>query len=183
MTPRLKILIVGLILSLIYAISDYIARNRDKPVVEVKREVKKRAKTARVDLNRIATVRAKAAKRAKLNERKSGIIPQTDFKPISDEILALEGWGRDPFIAVKEKPMALLPQETQKEFVQERAISDLDDLRIESVAKLGEKVFVIINGQRFREGDRINNLLIESIKNQKITFLMGKTRIIKVVGT
>ena len=182
MTPRLKILIVGLVLSLIYAISDYITRNRDKPVVEVKREVKKRAKTARVDLNRIATLRAKAAKISKLNERKSGIIPRTDFKPISDEILALEGWGRDPFIPVKEKPMAL-PQETKKEFVQERAISDLDDLRIESVAKLGEKVFVIINGQRFREGDRINNLLIESIKNQKVTFLMGKTRIIKVVGT
>ena len=182
MTPRLKILIVGLVLSLIYAISDYIIRNRDKPVVEVKREVKKRPKTARVDLNRIATIKAKAAKRAKLNERKSGIIPETGFKPISDEILALEGWGRDPFIPVKEKPMKL-PQETQKEFVQERAISDLDDLRIESVAKLGEKVFVIINGQRFREGDRINNLLIESIKNQKITFLMGKTRIIKVVGT
>ncbi len=182
MTPRLKILIVGLVLSLIYAISDYITRNRDKPVVEVKREVKKRAKTARVDLNRIATLRAKAAKISKLNERKSGIIPRTDFKPISDEILALEGWGRNPFIPVKEKPMAL-PQETQKEFVQERAISDLDDLRIESVAKLGEKVFVIINGQRFREGDRINNLLIESIKNQKVTFLMGKTRIIKVVGT
>ena len=182
MTPRLKILTAGLVLSLIYAISDYITRNRDKPVVEVKREVKKRAKTARVDLNRIATVRAKAAKRAKLNERKSGIIPETGFKPISDEILALEGWGRDPFIPVKEKPREL-PQEAQKEFVQERAISDLDDLRIESVAKLGEKVFVIINGQRFREGDRINNLLIESIKNQKITFLMGKTRIIKVVGT
>ena len=182
MTPRLKILIIGLVLSLIYAISDYITRNRDKPVVEVKREVKKRPKTARVDLNRIATIRAKAEKIAKLNERKSGIIPQTDFKPISDEILALEGWGRDPFIPVKEKPMAL-PQETQKEIVQGRAISDLDDLRIESVAKLGEKVFVIINGQRFREGDRINNLLIESIKNQKVTFLMGKTRIIKVVGT
>ena len=182
MTPRLKILIVGLILSLIYAISDYIIRNRDKPVVEVKRKVKKRPKTARVDLNRIATIKAKAAKIAKLNERKSGIIPQTAFKPIPDEILALEGWGRDPFIPVKEKPREL-PQEAQKEFVQERAISDLDDLRIESVAKLGEKVFVIINGQRFREGDRINNLLIESIKNQKITFLMGKTRIIKVVGT
>ena len=182
MTPRLKILIVGLVLSLIYSISDYIIRNRDKPVVEVKREVKKRAKTARVDLNRIATVRARAAKAAKLNERKSGIIPQTNFKPISDEILALEGWGRDPFIPVKEKPMNFL-QETQKEIVQGQAISDLDDLRIESVAKLGEKVFVIINGQRFREGDRINNLLIESIKNQKITFLMGKTRIIKVVGT
>ncbi len=182
MTPRLKILTTGLVLSLIYAISDYITRNSDKPVVEVKREVKKRAKTARVDLNRIATVRAKAAKRAKLNERKSGIIPRTDFKPISDEILALEGWGRNPFVAVKEKPMAL-PQQTQKEFVQDQAISDLDDLRIESVAKLGKKVFVIINGQRFKEGDLINNLRIESIESQKITFLMGKTRIIKDVGT
>ena len=182
MTPRLKILTAGLVFSLIYAISDYIARNRDKPVVEVKREVKKRPKTARVDLNRIATIRARAEKRAKLNERKSGIIPQTDFKPIPDEILALEGWGRDPFIPVKEKPMEL-PLETQNEFVQEPAISDLDDLRIESVAKLGEKVFVIINGQRFREGDLINNLRIESIKSQKITFIMGKTRIIKDVGT
>ena len=182
MTTRLKILFVGLVLSLIYAISDYIIRNRDKPVVEVKREVKKRPKTARVDLNRIATIRAKAEKIAKLNERKSGIIPQTDFKPISDEILALEGWGRNPFIPVKEKPMEL-PQETQKEFAQDQAISDLDDLRIESVAKLGKKVFVIINGQRFKEGDLINNLRIESIESQKITFLMGKTRIIKVVGT
>ena len=182
MTPRLKILIVGLVLSLIYAISDYIIRNRDKPVVEVKREVKKRPKTARVDLNRIATIRARAEKRAKLNERKSGIIPETGFKPIPDEILALEGWGRDPFIPVKEKPMEL-PQKTQKEFVQDQAISDLDDLRIESVAKLGNKVFVIINGQRFKEGDLINNLRIESIESQKITFLMGKTRIIKNVGT
>jgi len=182
MTPRLKILTAGLVLSLIYAISDYITRNSDKPVVEVKREVKKRAKTARVDVNRIATIRAKAAKISKLNERKSGIIPRTDFKPISDEILALEGWGRNPFIPVKEKPMEL-PQETQKEFVQDQAISDLDDLRIESVAKLGKKVFVIINGQRFKEGDLINNLRIESIESQKITFLMGKTRIIKDVGT
>ena len=182
MTPRLKILTAGLVLSLIYAISDYITRNSDKPVVEVKREVKKRAKTARVDLNRIASIRAKAAKISKLKERKSGIIPRTDFKPISDEILALKGWGRNPFIPVKEKPMEL-PQETQKEFVQDQAISDLNNLRIESVAKLGDKVFVIINGQRFREGDLINNLRIESIESQKITFLMGKTRIIKDVGT
>jgi hypothetical protein len=182
MTPRLKILIAGLVLSLIYAISDYIIRNSDKPVVEVKREVKKRPKTARISKERIRRIKVKNAENDALSSRKNQVIFKADFSPLSDEILALEGWGRNPFIPVKEKPMAL-PQETEKEFIQERAISDLDDLRIESVAKLGEKVFVIINGQRFREGDRINNLLIESIKNQKITFLMGKTRIIKVVGT
>ena len=133
-------------------------------------------------MNRIATIRAKAAKLAKLIERKRGIIPQADFNPIPDEILALKGWGRNPFIAVKEKPRDL-PQVTQKEIVQEQAFSDLHDLKIESVARLGDKVFVIINGQRFKEGDFINNMLIELIESQKITFLMGKTRIIKVVGT
>ena len=182
MTPRLKILTTGLVLSLIYAISDYITRNSDKPVVEVKREVKKRPKTARISKERIRRIKANNAEDEALSSRKNQIIFQADFAPLSDEVLALEGWGRNPFVVVKEKPMDL-SQETEKEFIQERAISDLDDLRIESVAKLGEKVFVIINGQRFREGDRINNLLIESIKNQKITFLMGKTRIIKVVGT
>ena len=182
MTPRLKVLIAGFVLSLIYAIADYVARNSDKPVVEVKREVKKRPKTARISKERIRRIKANNAEDEALSSRKNQVIFKADFAPLSDEILALEGWGRNPFVVVKEKPMAL-PQETEKEFIQERAISDLDDLRIESVAKLGEKVFVIINGQRFREGDRINNLLIESIKNQKITFLMGKTRIIKVVGT
>jgi hypothetical protein len=182
MTTRLKILIAGLVLSLIYAISDYIMRNSDKPVVEVKKEVKERPKTARISLERIRRIKEKSAKLAKSRERKSGIIPRTDFKPIPDEILALEGWGRNPFIPVKEKPMEL-PQQTQKEFAQDQAILDLDDLRIESVAKLGKKVFVIINGQRFKEGDLINNLRIELIESQKITFLMGKTRIIKNVGT
>jgi hypothetical protein len=182
MTPRLKILIAGLVLSLIYAISDYIIRNSDKPVVEVKREVKERPTTARVSQERMKRIKARATKLEASKGRKNQIIFQADFAPLSDEILALEGWGRNPFVPVKEKPIDL-KQETKKEFVQDQAISDLDDLRIESVAKLGDKVFVIINGQRFREGDLINNLRIESIKNQKITFLMGKTRIIKVVGT
>ena len=65
MTTKLKILIVGLVLSLIYAISDYIARNSDKPVVEVKREVKKRAKTARISLERIKWIKEESAKLAK----------------------------------------------------------------------------------------------------------------------
>ena len=182
MTPRLKILTAGLVLSLIYAISDYITRNSDKPVVEVKREVKARPKTSRISRERIKRVRAKSAKLEASKARKNQINFQADFAPLSDEILALEGWGRNPFVPVKEKPRDLI-QETQKEFVQDQAISDLNDLRIESVAKLGDKVFVIINGQRFREGDLINNLRIELIESQKITFLMGKTRIIKDVGT
>ena len=182
MTTRLKVLIAGFVLSLIYAIADYVARNSDKPVVEVKREVKKRPKTARISKERIRRIKANNAEEEALSSRKNQVIFKADFAPLSDEILALEGWGRNPFVPVKEKPMDL-KQETQKKFVQDQAILDLDDLRIESVAKLGEKVFVIINGQRFKEGDLINNLRIELIESQRITFIMGKTRIIKNVGT
>ncbi len=182
MTPRLKILTAGLILSLIYAISDYIARNNDEPIVEAKREVKKRPKTARVDVNRIKRIREKSAKIAKSKERRTDIIPEADFIPIPENIIALEGWGRNPFLEVKEKPLEVA-NESNSDVIQESTFSDLDELKIESVAKLGEKVFVIINGQRFREGDLINNWLIESIESQEITFLMGKTRIIKDVGT
>lgn len=182
MTTRLKILTAGLVLSLIYAISDYIARNKEKPAPVAKKEVRERPKTARVSRERIRRIKEKSAKLAKSRERKNEIIPEADFIPIPEDIIALEGWGRNPFVEVMEKPREL-PQETKTEIIQEQVFSDLDDLKIESVAKLGEKVFVIINGQRFREGDFINNMLIESIESQKITFLMGKTRIIKDVGT
>ena len=47
MTPRLKILIAGLALSLIYAVYDYIDRNSNKPVAEKKREEKIRDVVAR----------------------------------------------------------------------------------------------------------------------------------------
>ena len=66
---------------------------------------------------------------------------------------------------------------------QEEELTGVESLNIETVASVGEKVFVIINGQRLKEGDLINNLLIESIDNQKITFKMGNTTIIKDVGS
>jgi len=182
MTQRLKILTAGLVLSLIYAISDYIARNKEEPVAVAKKEVRERPKTARVDLNRIKRIREKSAKLAKSGERKVDIIPEADFIPIPENITALEGWGRNPFVEVKEKPMER-PQAAQTEIIKENEFSDLGELKISSVAQLGDKVFVVINGQRFREGDFINNMRIESIENQKVTFLMGKTRIIKDVGT
>ncbi|MBL51045.1 MAG: hypothetical protein CMG57_03715 [Candidatus Marinimicrobia bacterium] len=182
MTPRLKILTVGLVLSLIYAISDYIVRNRDEKPVEVRREVKERPKTARVDVNRIKRLKEKSAKIKKSKERRQEIVPEDDFIPIPENIESMQGWGRNPFIVTKEKPLET-PKETTSEIIQESSFSDLEELKIESVAKLGDKVFVIINGQRFRQGDLINNMKIELIESQKITFLMGKTRIIKDVGT
>ena len=59
----------------------------------------------------------------------------------------------------------------------------LDGLIIETAVRMGDKAFVAINGQTFSEGDLINDALIEKIENEQVTFKIGKTRIIKDVGT
>ena len=72
----------------------------------------------------------------------------------------------------------------QKEIAKEETfeLNALDRLNIETAVRMGEKAFVTINGKTFREGDLINDALIEKIENEQITFKVGTTRIIKNVG-
>ena len=69
------------------------------------------------------------------------------------------------------------------EMDEQAGLLTLDGLVIETAVLMGEKAFVTINGQTFTVGDQINNALIEKIENEQITFKVGKTRIIKDVGT
>ena len=187
MTPRLRILSIGLALSLTYAIYDYIDRNSNKkPVIEKKKFVKKRPKSARVSLTRAENLKRKVQERSDKKDKKDKIIPQEDFLPISDDISMLEGWSRNPFVEVYKPPsisQKITDQTIVEEIVEEPVFTTLDGLNIETAVRMGDKAYVTINGQTFSEGDLINNILIERIENQKITFRVGKTRIIKDVGT
>ncbi len=191
MTPRLRILSIGLALSLTYSIYDYIDRNSNKkPVIEKKKVVKKRPKSARVSLTRAENLKRKVRERSDKKDKKDKkdkIIPQEDFLPISDDISMLEGWSRNPFVEVYKPPsisQKITDQTiTDQTIVEEPVFTTLDGLNIETAVRMGDKAYVTINGQTFTEGDLINNILIERIENQKITFRVGKTRIIKDVGT
>ena len=201
MTTRLKILSIGLAFSIIYAVYDWYDRNnigssKTKQVVSKKKpKGKDRPRTAKAGRGRAKNrALANAAKQKDLERSKQ--LAESELTDVSEEILNLEGWSRNPFISaaqpVKVKPRAIIqepiiedfPKETVSEITfQEEELTGVESLNIETVASVGEKVFVIINGQRLREGDLINNLLIESIDNQKITFKMGNTTIIKDVGS
>ena len=201
MTTRLKILSIGLAFSIIYAVYDWYDRNnigssKTKQVVNKKKpKGKDRPRTAKAGRGRAKNrALANAAKQKDLERSKQ--LAKSELTDVSEEILNLEGWSRNPFISVaqpvKVKPRAVIqepiiedfPKETVSEITfQEEELTGVESLNIETVASVGEKVFVIINGQRLREGDLINNLLIESIDNQKITFKMGNTTIIKDVGS
>ena len=194
MTPRLRMLSIGLALSLSYAIYDYIDRNSDKKPVVTKSKDKKRARTAGVSASRAENLKKKIARRkAKLegnnsvsNTSKNTFKPESDFLPISDEINELEGWARNPFVEVYEPKQItrnIVAVEQEAEIEEQAGLTTLDGLVIETAVRMGEKAFVTINGQTFREGDLINDALIEKIENEQITFKVGKTRIIKDVGT
>ncbi len=200
MTPRLKILSVGLVLSIIYSVYDYYDRNSiSKPnadqITKRKKNQRDRPRTAKAGRGRAA--KREMANRAKAaDQKRNQELANADLTEISEEISKLEGWSRNPFISaaepIKMKPRTIIKEAVISEqieqpvpeiVIQENELNGVDNLNIETVARVGEKVFVIINGQRLREGDLINNLLIESIDNQKITFKMGNTTIIKDVGS
>jgi hypothetical protein len=202
MTPRLKILSVGLAFSIIYSVYDWYGRNdigKPKTNQVVKKKSKNdRPKTAKSGRGRAANramANAAKAKDQKRNQEMAG----AELTQVSNEINELQGWSRNPFISAAE-PIKMRPRSVIKEpvivdqtdqseqsipalVIEKDELSGVDNLNIETIARVGQKVFVIINGQRLKEGDLINNLLIESIDNQKITFKMGNTTIIKDVGS
>ncbi len=193
MTPRLRMLSIGLALSLAYAIYDYVDRTSEKKTVVTKSKKKKRARTAGVSASRAENLKRRLDQRKKKRNKSTDksstneFKPESNFLPISDEINELEGWARNPFIEVYEpKQIAQNPAvnvDQDVDIEEQAGLTTLDGLVIETAVRMGEKAFVTINGQTFREGDLINDALIEKIENEQITFKVGKTRIIKDVGT
>ena len=199
MTPRLKLLSALLCLSIVYAVYDYIDRNNIGKGKELQKKAKtKRARTAGTSANSAKVRRIKAREKklktsiANQKQKKEKINNNTaDFNEIANEYASLDGWSRNPFVDVYEpKPIAsikmpekniqMVPKEIAKEKTFE--LNALDRLNIETAVRMGEKAFVTINGKTFREGDLINDALIEKIENEQITFKVGTTRIIKNVG-
>ena len=194
MTTRLKLLSALLCVSIVYAVYDYIDRNSVENTTRVKKKKNRRARTAGVSASsaKVRKMYSKASNTKKTQQKTQEnkvIVSTDDFTTISDEYSSLDGWARNPFVEVYEpKPIASV----KKEKIIEQAvqviekpleINSLDQLKIETAVRMGQKAFVTINGETFEEGDLINDALIEKIENEKVTFKIGKTRVIKDIGT
>ena len=190
MTPRLKFLSVGLAISLAYSIYDYIDRNKKEETVVASKKSTSRPRTAGASKQRAIDLKKRIEERkANSSSEKSqvnSVIAKEGFSEIAEELLSLEGWDRNPFVDVYEAPPVnnlITTNQPTPQLTEEAGIATLDGLIIKTAVVMGEKAFVTINGQIFREGDLINDALIEKIENEQITFKVGKTRIIKDVGT
>ena len=196
MTTRLKLLSALLCVSIVYAVYDYIDRNSVENTTRVKKKKNRRARTAGVSASsaKVRKMYSKASNTKKTQQKTQEnkvIVSTDDFTTISDDYNSLDGWARNPFVEVYEpKPIASVS--VKKEKIIEQAvqviekpleINSLDQLKIETAVRMGQKAFVTINGETFEEGDLINDALIEKIENEKVTFKIGKTRVIKEIGT
>ena len=194
MTTRLKLLSALLCVSIVYAVYDYIDRNSVENTTRVKKKKNRRARTAGVSASsaKVRKMYSKASNTKKTQQKTQEnkvIVSTENFTTISDDYNSLDGWARNPFVEVYEpKPIASV----KKEKIIEQAvqviekpleINSLDQLKIETAVRMGQKAFVTINGETFEEGDLINDALIEKIENEKVTFKIGKTRVIKDIGT
>ena len=101
MTNRLKILSFGLAVSLIIAVNDYYQRNASKPRPSVRTKASgssQKSKVRRLKINRQKDIITNAAQKNEPNIESHG-----EFLPIPEDIIALNGWARNPFIKRKQK--------------------------------------------------------------------------------
>jgi len=182
MTPRLKKLLVGFAISLVILVSDRLSQTSSDSTVK-EEKVKRRARTAKIGSNRTKRFKEQAERAAKRLAPKD-YTPSQEFIPIPENVHALADWGRNPFTDREPTPVRQVNQPVKSKIVREEVvISNVNALKIESVATLGDKTFVIINGQRFQVGDKIDNMRIETIENNRITFKTGTKIIVKNVGS
>ena len=178
MTNRLKILSIILIISLFIFGNSLI----NDPTKEKKERVS--TTTSAASISKESTKNSVISSNKKNNYK--------SFKPISDDKKNDFVWSRNPFDSELGKKTTVSssadglqnqPISPDNPLVKQSDLQGVTDLKIESVAIIGETAIVIINGYRYREGDRISSLTIDKIEPNKITFRSGRTQIIRDVGT
>jgi len=100
----------------------------------------------------------------------------------------LVGWQRNPFNSVALSSEADVESgsvntEQQQDIEKSILIKSLERYNVEIVAEFNNEKIVLIDNRRFRQGEYLNNdILIDRIENDQITFRNGSTTVTRNVG-
>ena len=98
------------------------------------------------------------------------------------------GWQRNPFNSVAlssevDVESGSINSEKQQDIEKSILLKNLERYNVEIVAEFNNEKVVLIDNRRFRQGDYLNNdILIERIENDQITFRNGNTTVTRNVG-
>ena len=179
MTPRLRNLLIGLGISVAIMIVDQVSKSSGSSNSNSTRKAKIQ-KPKKVVAQNTSTKNSSfsAVKNSSIisNRRKSSLSSQ------------LVGWQRNPFnsVAVSSEANidgASVNTEKEKDIEKSILLKNLERYNVEIVAEFNNEKIVLIDSRRFRQGEYLNDdILIDRIENDQITFRNGSTTVTRNVG-
>ena len=178
MTPRLRNLLIGLGISVVIMIFDQVSKSSGSSSSNSPRKAKIQKP------KRVAT---------QSSTQKSSVPKTTNMASIANtrRISAssqLVGWQRNPFNTVAASSEAdidgsSMSSETEKDIEKSILLKNLEKYNVEIVAEFNNEKIVLIDSRRFRQGEYLNDeILIDRIDNDQITFRNGSTTVTRNVG-
>ena len=178
MTPRLRNLLVGLGISVAIMIFD---------------QVSKASGSSSSNSPRKAKIQKPKKVVAQSSNQKNSVSKNTNMASISNTrrrsaSSQLVGWQRNPFNTVAASSEAdidgtSMSSETEKDIEKSILLKNLERYNVEIVAEFNNEKIVLIDSRRFRQGEYLNDeILIDRIDNDQITFRNGSTTVTRNVG-
>ena len=179
MTPRLRNLLIGLGISVAIMIVDQVSKSsgssnsnstRKAKIQKPKKVVAQNTSTKNSSLSPVNNSSIMS------NRRKSSLSSQ------------LVGWQRNPFNSVAASSEANIDgasvnTEKEKDIEKSILLKNLERYNVEIVAEFNNEKIVLIDSRRFRQGEYLNDdILIDRIENDQITFRNGSTTVTRNVG-
>ena len=179
MTPRLRNLLIGLGISVVIMIVDQVSQSSGSAGSKKPRKTKTQ-KTKKVI--------AESSVRKTSTPITASVASAPTTKRRSSRSSQLVGWQRNPFNSVALSSEAdvesgSINSEKQQDIEKSILLKNLERYNVEIVAEFNNEKVVLIDNRRFRQGDYLNNdILIERIENDQITFRNGNTTVTRNVG-
>ena len=179
MTPRLRNLLIGLGISVVIMIADQVSQSSGSSSSKTSRKAKtqKPKKTiVQTSVPKTSTPKTVAIASTPTSKRRSSRASQ------------LVGWQRNPFNSVALSSEADVESgsvntDQQQDIEKSILIKSLERYNVEIVAEFNNEKIVLIDNRRFRQGEYLNNdILIDRIENDQITFRNGSTTVTRNVG-
>ena len=180
MTPRLRNLLIGLGISVVIMIVDQVNQSSGSGGSKKPRK----AKTQRTK----KVIAENSVQEASTPITASVSSAPTTKRRSSRSSSQLVGWQRNPFNNVALSSEAdvesgSINSEKQQDIEKSILLKNLERYNVEIVAEFNNEKVVLIDNRRFRQGDYLNNdILIERIENDQITFRNGNTTVTRNVG-
>ena len=179
MTPRLRNLLIGLGISFAIMIVDQISKSSGSSNSNSSRKAKIQQPKKVVAKNSTSKVTAS------ISSNNSSVTSTRRKSTLSSQLV---GWQRNPFNSVAISSEAdidgvSIDSEKEKDIEKSILLKNLERYNVEIVAEFNNEKIVLIDSRRFRQGEYLNDdILIDRIENDQITFRNGSTTVTRNVG-